>query len=104
MLDQIQDLQITDRRGSTSAEPEKFGVPVKPWCDQCRALEFDDGYAKWGGHEVADPQTGERYIQFDRDKLLAPSWMLTDTLPGLPKLTAAVDKGCEFCGFLKDMF
>lgn len=92
--------EMLSGESSTSTTPDDIGEPVT-WCDQCRGIQFDD--ANWGGHEVTNPNTGERYAQFKFGKHnnLFVYWELRDEFPNLPNLTSAMDKGCGFCAFLR---
>ncbi|KAI1153452.1 heterokaryon incompatibility protein-domain-containing protein [Nemania diffusa] len=73
-------------------------------CDSCQGARFDD--ARSGGHE-ARLASGGMGLHFLLDKgnkaILDYDWTLDDSLPGLPRLSATAEAGCEFCQFLVDL-
>ncbi|KAI0802118.1 heterokaryon incompatibility protein-domain-containing protein [Xylaria sp. FL0064] len=73
-------------------------------CANCQGARFDD--AKSGGRE-ARLASGQMGLHFTLDRsgksVLNYGWILDDSLPRLPKLSATAQAGCEFCQFLIDL-
>jgi hypothetical protein len=80
-------------------------------CNDCRVLQFDD--SEDGGF-VQQNSSGEYVLEFDKKndygyisdrwghKQLRLKYAVTDLLPHLPYLKISAERGCTFCGALRN--
>lgn len=80
-------------------QPNECLQNVSNLCQRCEALELRD--KDLGGHVEASG-VGDKYVSFGPTKALFIDYLLEDTSPGLPTLSASSSRGCAFCSALRE--